>query len=129
MDAVTANLGFQPQVKALTDDVKALIPVVGSKEKELEDLQMKLKIESQKFTPEKILEQMQARADAYDAESQDILDMYMSEDLDYFKISSKKRLFLEYKKAYIAKRKEYHEMMAKIGRFRFQYGMKGRAPY
>lgn len=121
VDIATRNLGYEPQIKELTETIEAQIPVVKDLEEQIQRQRVKLGAEVQKYTPIKILEQMLARAEEAEREAEEVRSRYIDEDLDFFEIKNSKRLFLEYKKKYMKHRTEYHRIKAQAERFRQQY--------
>ena len=109
VEFATRNLGYEPQIKELTDDIKKELPIVRDAQERLRLKRIKLKAEAMKYvccvslestlsrllynntqnihryTPQKILEQMAEKADECDRESEDIRSEFMDENMDFFK--------------------------------------------
>jgi len=129
VEFATRNLGYEPQIKELTDDIKKELPIVRDAQERLRLKRIKLKAEAMKYTPRKILEQMTEKADECDRESEDIRSEFMDENMDFFKCKNRKRLAVAYKKAYVNKRKEYHLIQAHIERFKKQQNLASSPSY
>jgi len=129
VEFATLNLGYEPQIKELTDDVKKELPIVRDAQERLRLKRIKLKAEAMKYTPQRILDQMIERADECDRESEDIRAEFMDQNMDFFKCKNQNRLVLEYKKAYVNKRKEYHLIQAHIERFKKQQNLQSSPSY